>query len=95
MAKLHHTENGSPWLEITCEELTGYSGSEHPICDECLKSLVGVDNITLIPILNEAFCPECAPKRLADLRRYPEDWEVEERRVKFWLNYFGIGGKEP
>ena len=54
-----------------------------------------MDNITLIPILNEAFCPECAPKRLADLRRYPEDWEVEERRVKFWLNYFGIGGKEP
>lgn len=95
MAKLHHTENGSPWLEITCGELAGYSGSERPICDECLKSLVGVDNIALVPILNEAFCPECAPKRLSGLRRYLGDRAVEERRTRFWLNYFGIGGTEP
>lgn len=38
MAKLHHTENGTPWLEITCEELSGYSRMERPVCDECLKS---------------------------------------------------------
>lgn len=64
MAKLHHTENGTPWLEITCEELSGYSRMERPVCDECLKSLVGLDNITLVPILNEAYCPECGPKQL-------------------------------
>ena len=33
MAKLHHTENGSPWLEITCGELAGY-GREHQGTDD-------------------------------------------------------------
>lgn len=90
MAKFHRTENGTAWLEITCEELSGYSGMDRPICDECLRSLVGCKNIALVPILNEAFCPRCSTERLARIRRYPEDRPIEERREQFWKNYFGI-----
>lgn len=42
MAKFHRTENGTAWLEITFEELTGYSGMDRPICDECLRSLASI-----------------------------------------------------
>lgn len=90
MAQFHRTDSGLPWLEITCEELSGYSGMDRPICDECLKSLAGCQHIVLIPILNEAYCPEHGQETLSRIKRYPEDRPIEERRVRFWLNYFGL-----
>lgn len=90
MATLHRAENGTPWLKITYKELSGYSGMDRPICDECLTSLVGVNDIVLIPILNEAFCPSCGKVRLSEIRRYPEDRPIEERRTEFYLKWFGL-----
>ena len=90
MAKYHKTKDGTAWLEITWLDLMAYSNNPCPICDECGKDLIGCDNIALIPILNEAFCPECGQERLSSLHRYPEDRPVEERREQFWTNYFGI-----
>lgn len=89
MAKYQEAENGMPWLEISWQELAGYAGTDHPVCDECMKSLEGCEYVVLIPILNEAFCPECGEKLLAG-HRFPEDRPIEERRVDFWLNYFNI-----
>ena len=90
MASLHRTENGTPWLEITWLELADYSNNPRPICDECLESLIGCEAVTLVPILNEAFCPKCRDARLKRLRRYPEDIPIEERRTQFYANHFGI-----
>ena len=97
MARFHREANGTPWLEITCQELMDYSDNPRPICDECLKSLAGCNNIVLIPILNEAFCPEHGREALARIHRYPEDLPIEERRTQFYLDYFGIqeGGAAP
>lgn len=94
MATFHRTANGAAYLNITCEELSGYSGMERPVCDECLQSLVDCQSITLVPILNEAYCPKCSTERLARIRRYPEDRPIEERREQFWKNYFGIQEEE-
>lgn len=90
MAEFYRTLGGTPWLKITCQELSEYSENERPICDECLKSLVGCDEIVLLPILNEAYCPECGKERLARVRRYPEDIPIEERRAQFYKDYFKI-----
>lgn len=90
MAEFHRTLGGTPWLKITCQELSEYSENERPICDECLKSLVGCDEIVLLPILNEAYCPECGKERLARVHRYPEDIPIEERRAQFYKDYFKI-----
>ena len=90
MAKFYRTENGIGWLKITWLELVEYSENSRPICDECLNSLVGVDDVALIPILNQAYCPECGKKVLGRMRRYPEDKQIEDRREQFWLDYFGF-----
>lgn len=90
MAEFHRTERGTPWLKITWMELCEYSDNACPICDECLTSLVGCDEIVLILIFNEAFCPKCGKERLARTRRYSEDIPIEEHRAQFYKDYFKI-----
>lgn len=94
MAHFHRTERGTPWLKITCQELSDYSENSRPICDECLTSLIGCDEVVLIPIFNEAFCPKCGKERLARAHRYPEDIPIEERRAQFYKDYFKIREEE-
>ena len=77
MGKYHRTKDGTAWLEITWLDLMAYSGNPCPICDECGKDLIGCDNIMLIPILNEAFCPKCGQAKLSSLHSYPEDRPIE------------------
>ena len=90
MAKFNRAANGAAWLKITWRELALYSDNAKPICDECLKSLVGCDDVVLLPILNEAYCPVCGPERIEQLHRYPEDQAIERQREKFWLAYFNL-----
>jgi len=90
MAEFFRHKNGIAWLKITWLDLVEYSENISPICDECLESLIGRNDVILIPILNEAFCPKCGEKILARQKKYPEDRHIEERREQFWLNYFGL-----
>lgn len=90
MAKFYRHKNGIGWLKITWLELAGYSCNMAPICGECLKDLIGFSNIVLLPILNEAYCPECGKKVLDRIKNYSEDRPIAERREQFYLNYFGI-----
>lgn len=90
MAKFFRHSNGIGWLKITWLELAKYSDNMAPICDECLKDLIGYSNIVLIPLLNQAHCPECGKIVLARMHNYPEDRPIAERREQFYLNYYGI-----
>lgn len=90
MALLLYANNGAPWFNISSRELIGYSGNDYPICDDCMKSLIGCSDIVLIPILNEAYCPKCGKTKLAQLGRYPEDAITEQRRTRFYAEYFGV-----
>lgn len=90
MAEFHRTKAGTPYLKITWLELAKYSENACPICDECLTSLIGCNEVVLLPILNEAYCPKCGKARLARVHRYPEDIPFEERRAQFYKDYFKI-----
>ena len=48
--------------------------------------------IVLIPLLNQAYCPECGKTVLARMQNYEEDRPIAARREQFWLEYFGIEG---
>lgn len=90
MATFKRHENGIGSLEITWIELSIYSQNAHPVCDECLKSLVGQEKVTLIPLLNQAYCPVCGPEVLARMVNYSEDRPYATAKERFWLNYFGL-----
>ena len=89
MAKFFRNENGIGWFEISWVELAKYSGNMNPICDECLKPLNSY-RIVLIPLLNQAYCPECGKAVLYRMRNYPEDRPIAAQHEQFWLKYFGI-----
>lgn len=91
MAEFHRAENGAPWFSITWRELAEYSGNSHPVCDTCVTSLTGQDNIVLIPLLNEVYCPKCGKAQLDSLYRYSKDAYFEKHRTQFYLDYFKIG----
>ena len=90
MAEFHRTETGTPYLTITWLELAEYSENARPICDECLTSLIGCNEVVLLPILNEAYCTKCGKARLAHSHRCPGDIPIEERRAQFYKDYFKI-----
>lgn len=90
MATFHRTPRGSAYLDISWLELSEYSHNPISVCDECLQDMRGLKSITLIPILNQAYCPRCATSVLRRLGRYPEDAAIEKRRERFWLDYFGL-----
>lgn len=60
-------------------------------CDNCLKSLDGMEDIVLIPVLNYACCKECGEKVLGRVRVYKEDKYVESKRVEYWLKVISGG----
>lgn len=92
MACFHRNEKGVGYFTITRAELIDYSDNPRPICDECLRSLTDKDSITLVPILNEAFCPNCTAKELARIGSIcEEDQPIAERRERFYANYFACG----
>ncbi|MCF8017796.1 MAG: hypothetical protein K9L62_00225 [Vallitaleaceae bacterium] len=90
MAKFYRAENGISWLKITWLELAEYSSNMTPICDECLKDLIGYNDIVLIPLLNQAYCHECGKKVLKRMVNYPEDRPYAKSKELFWLDYFGL-----
>lgn len=90
MAKFYRAENGVGWLKITWTELVKYSENAFPICDDCLKDIIGYDDIVLIPLLNQAYCPECGKKVLKRMVNYPEDRPYAKNKEQFWLDYFGL-----
>lgn len=90
MAEFLRNEKGIAYLKITWLDLVKYSENISPVCDECLTSLIGNNDVMLIPILNEAYCPKCGAKVLDRLNKYPEDVAIEESREQFWLKYFNI-----
>ncbi|MEG1515709.1 MAG: hypothetical protein RSD95_12545, partial [Clostridia bacterium] len=92
----HRNKNGVGWFKITWLDLARYSGNMMPICGECLNDLVGRNNITLIPILNEAYCPKCAPSVLKFIDHIcDEDKPIADRRERFYADYFGCSLEVP
>jgi len=90
MAAFHRSDSGVAHITLSWLELARYSKNSSPVCDHCLKSLVGYAEITLVPILNEALCAKCAEEYLQRARPHPEDANIEAMRVQFYKDYFGL-----
>jgi len=90
MAKFFRNKDGVGYLIIGFMELIKYSKNGFPICDQCLKDLIGYNDIILIPYENQAYCKSCGLKRLRNILDYPEDREIREKREKFYMDYFNI-----
>lgn len=80
MATFHRTPRGFAYLDISWLELSEYSRNTIPVCDGCLQDMRGLKSITLIPIMDQAYCPRCATSVLRRLGGYPEDAAIEKRR---------------
>lgn len=90
MASFFRKANGTAYFKINFIELMNCTNNARPICDNCLTSLIGEGDITLIPILNEAFCPKCATERLEWVRKYPEDAAIEKSYEQYYLKCFKL-----
>ena len=89
MAIFHRNDKGAGYFKITLAELVAYSENPAPVCDDCIKPLAQRDDVILIPILNGAYCPKCAPDVLASLDVYAEDKPIADRREAFYADFFG------
>lgn len=90
MASFGRTPGGVAIIQITSTELTAYSGMADPVCDFCLAPLRREKKIALVPVLNQALCPVCAKEYVKRARSYPEDAEIEAKREKFWMDFYGL-----
>lgn len=90
MAEFKRNNAGIGYLVINFIELIEYSDNPYPICDECMKDLIGYDDIILIPILNQAYCNSCGHEVLRGIHDYPEDRDIREKREQFWIDYFRL-----
>lgn len=94
MATFQRTKRGIGWLEITPLDLMEYSRNPHPVCGDCNQSISDLSTIVLIPLLNEAYCPECGKAVLDRMTNYPEDRPYAMQKERFWLDYFSISEGE-
>lgn len=92
MPKLQKYNNIDYFEKVDFKQIVSYSGNPNPVCGDCLKNLLFMNDLILIPILNEVYCNKCGEKLLKTMRYFPEDDEVQKRRTKFWNNYL-INGK--
>ena len=89
IGKIDYFEN------VDFKQIVSYSGNPNPKCDECLKNILFINDLILIPILNEVYCKKCGTEKLKQMqnwRHYRTDDEVQKRRTTFWNNYL-IKGK--
>jgi hypothetical protein len=85
----HNTPNGVAYLTITRDELASCTNNRYPICDECLMGLSPGEDVTLVPVLNMAYCQRCAKAVLATIGQLSGyDKIIEKRCLQAYLNTF-------
>lgn len=90
MATFHRSARGIGWLKITWIEHMQYFRNPHPVCDLCDRPVSGYDDIVLIPLLNQAYCPRCGNTVANRLNNYPEDRQYAREREGYYLKCFKI-----
>ena len=82
-------KNGIDYFEnVDFKQIITYSQNPNPICGECLENLLFMNDLILIPILNEVYCRRCGANKLQTMKHYIEDDEIQKRRTEFYKNYF-------
>ena len=87
MANLQNITGIDYFENVDFKQIVAYSGNANPVCGECLKNLLFMNDLILIPILNEVYCNKCGMKKMHTMKHYPEYDEIQKRRTTFWKDY--------
>lgn len=90
MATFQVAPTGIGYLEVTYYELMAYSQIPVLVCDQCYKGLLPSDTLTVIPVLNMAFCEDCKAEKLESVKDYPQDRPIRFKREAFWRDFYNI-----
>lgn len=86
IAKLEYTKQGYSYVKCTKEECFNWGGMA--ICDSCREFME--EDVHLIFILGQAFCPKCFDKWINRAKRYKEDLYLQERNQERWYMAYGF-----
>lgn len=94
MPELKNTRGIDYFDNVDFKQIVSYSGNPNPVCGDCLKNLLFMEDLILIPILNEVYCHKCGTNHLNTMKHFPEDDAIQKRRTNFYKNYFENGKLE-
>lgn len=86
LKKLNYTRQGYSYLNCTPKDCYEWGGAA--ICDSCGKNMT--ENVYLIYILGQAFCPDCFEDWANNATRYTEDLKLQEQNQERWYKYHGF-----
>lgn len=55
--------------KVDFKQIVAYSGNPNPVCGDCLENLLFMDDLILIPILNEIYCNKCGKNHLEQISK--------------------------
>lgn len=84
--RLQYTDKGYSYLKCTKEDCFAWGGMA--ICDDCGKSMN--DDVYLIYILAQAFCPKCFKEWTERSTRFKEDLILQEQNHERWYQSHGF-----
>lgn len=84
--KLEHTKQGYSYIKCTKEDCFNWGGMA--ICDNCGEMMY--DDVYLIFILGQAFCPKCFEEWKGRAIRYEEDLYLQEQKQERWYMAHGF-----
>lgn len=84
--KLEYTDKGYSYIKCTKEDCFNWGGMA--ICDSCSTPMF--EDVYLIFILGQAFCPKCFEEWLERSTRYEEDLYLQKQNHKRWYKAHGF-----
>ena len=84
--KLLYTDKGYSYLICTKEECFKWGGMA--ICDSCGKLMN--NEVYLIYILGQAFCPNCFKEWTKESKRYEDDLYLQKQNHERWYQAYGF-----
>ena len=84
--KLYYTDKGYSYIKCNVSDCFRWGGCG--ICDSCGHYMQ--DDVYLIYILGQAFCPECFKEWLENSTKYEEDLDLQKKNHIKWYNAHGF-----
>lgn len=88
--KLNYTKQGYSYITCTKEDCFNWGGAA--ICDYCGKSME--NDVYLIFVLGQAYCPRCFNEWVKRSHRYEEDIQLQNERHLLWYKAHGFDVEE-
>lgn len=90
MAKLCRTRNRVPYFKIDKSDYIRLFNKQLPICNNCLKSLIGMECCILLPLSSVIYCKECGIKILKTEKINGANKNIKKKKVNYYKNKLDI-----